>query len=539
MQTKIKSFQRKVNYGAQIVLVGALTGAFAGVVVTLYNVLVVMCEEFAVDYYKVFLAHPWFIPLLFAALFLGGIVIGGVLKFLPMIKGSGFPQTEGATQGLLRFKWYKMLTGMFAASLFVVFMGLSAGAEGPSLMIGGACGDGVSSALHRNSVVRRYQITGGACAGLAVALNAPLTGMIFAYEEAHKRFTPEVFVCSFSSVVMAVVVRNLLRPAMGLPVGPFLSAFVFSADTGLMFLVYTLAAALLVAFAGVAFYFLLFFARRHFKKLTFWKGLGRYTIPFVLAGAVGLVTVWAMGGGVELIQGLGSNSEHTMSVFGAPLWASLFIILLLKFIVTVVNTGMDLPCCASIPMMAMGAVIGRLCALLFGKLGMDPALSDPLVVICMVTFFTAVVKAPLTGIIMTLEMTWNFTFLLPAVVGVAVAYVVGDIFRTEPLYERLLEELVEERDAHAQRLVVRIRVTEAAGRAIEDILWPFSAYVTEIRRGNESVAPRALTVLEEGDILSVEGTPERPAEFMAALTSLVGEAVDGPQEMQSNVPGER
>ncbi len=533
MEKAIKSFQRKINYGFQIVAVGALTGMFAGAVVTLYNALVVICEEFSAGYYDVFRTHPWFIPLLFFALFLGSIVIGGVLRFLPMIKGSGFPQTEGATQGLLRFKWYNLLTGMFAASLFVVFMGLSAGAEGPSLMIGSACGDGVSSMLRRNPVVRRYEITGGACAGLAVALNAPLTGMVFAYEEAHKRFTPEVFVCSFSSVVAAIVVRNLLGPLVGLTAGPFLSAFVFPADTGLFFCLYAFGAALAVALAGVLFYFLLFYARKKFKRLTFWKGYGKYAIPFLLAGVAGLITVYAMGGGAELIEGIGSASGHTVSVFGAPLWASLIVILLLKFIVTVVNTGMDLPCCASIPMMAMGAVIGRLAALLFETFGMDPALSDPLVIICMVTFFTTVVKAPMTGIIMTIEMTWSFTFLLPAVVGVAVGYVVGDIFRTEPLYERLLEELVEERNANTRHISVKVRVTAAAGRIIGDILWPFSALVTGIVRGDETIVPRGQTELKEGDILRVEGSPEDPAEFIATLASLVGTVETGAEKTEA------
>ncbi len=197
MKQKIQNLGNKAHYGAQIVSVGALTGLFAGLVVTLYNVLASMAEEFSRGYYDFFREHPAFIPLLFAALFVGAIVIGGVLKFIPMIRGSGIPQTEGATRGLIRFKWYQVLTGMFACSLFTIFMGMSAGSEGPSIQIGGACGYGMSNMLRRGDLVRRYQITGGACAGLAVAFNAPLTGMAFAFEEAHKRFTPEVFVCSF------------------------------------------------------------------------------------------------------------------------------------------------------------------------------------------------------------------------------------------------------------------------------------------------------------------------------------------------------
>ena len=181
---------------------GAITGLFVGIVVTLYNIATSYAEKFARCYYGFFRTHPAFIPLLFVALFLGAIIVGGVTRFLPVVRGSGIPQTEGATRGLLRFKWYQVLTGMFAASLFTIFMGLSAGAEGPSIMLGGACGSGMSDLFRCKAVMRRYHITSGACAGIAVAFNAPLTGMAFAFEEAHKRFTPEVFICSFSSVVV-------------------------------------------------------------------------------------------------------------------------------------------------------------------------------------------------------------------------------------------------------------------------------------------------------------------------------------------------
>ena len=190
MNGKRKKFGRRLGYGLRIVLVGMLTGTFAGVVVTLYNLLTSLAEEFSRGYYGFFRDNPAFIPLLFAALALGAVVIGGTLRFLPMIRGSGIPQAEGALRGLLRFKWYRELTGMFAASLFTVFLGLAAGAEGPSVLIGASCGYGTSDLLRQGALVRRYQITGGASAGLAAAFNAPLTGMAFAFEEGQKRFTP-------------------------------------------------------------------------------------------------------------------------------------------------------------------------------------------------------------------------------------------------------------------------------------------------------------------------------------------------------------
>lgn len=192
MKKGVKLFGKKARLGAEIVAVGALTGLFAGVVITCFVALCSLAERFARnDFYGFFRRNPAFIPLLFLALFAGSVLIGGIMRFMSSVRGSGIPQTEGATRGLFRFKWYEAVTGMFAAALFTIFMGVNAGSEGPSIMIGGGCGSFTSDLLRRNAIVKRYQVTSGACAGISVAFNAPLTGMAFAFEEAHKRFTPE------------------------------------------------------------------------------------------------------------------------------------------------------------------------------------------------------------------------------------------------------------------------------------------------------------------------------------------------------------
>ena len=71
---KWNRFKNKTYYGAQIVAVGAVTGLFAGVVVTLYNRLASLAEEFSQGYYGFFRENPAFIPLLFLALFLGAVI---------------------------------------------------------------------------------------------------------------------------------------------------------------------------------------------------------------------------------------------------------------------------------------------------------------------------------------------------------------------------------------------------------------------------------------------------------------------------------
>ncbi len=538
MERKGTNLRRSARRGVEIAAVGALTGAFVGVVVTLFNCLVELCEEFSREKYGYLAEHPAFIPLLFVGLFLGAVVVGGFVRFLPIIRGSGFPQTEGAAQGLLRFKWYKVLTGMFAASLVVIFFGLSAGSEGPSLMIGGAVGDGLGQVTRRSPSVRRYLITGGACAGLAVSLNAPLTGIVFAYEETHKRFTPEVFACSFFSVVVAMVIRSLLAPALlleGKPIlfnAPIFAGYTFAVSS-LDFLLYALIAAVVVSLLGVGFYFAALGLRKLFRKICpkRLKWSVRMLIPFMLAGAFGLISVYAMGSGKFFIESLASPDGtfgEIAPLFSSPLWVTLLVAVLLRFVATACNLGAETPCCTSFPFFAIGAGTGALLSLLFVKMGMPAELTESIVIICLATFFATVVKAPFTAIIMTVELTGSFLYLLPVVLSVAVSILIGRIFRTEPLYERLLEDFLEE--TKGTPVAVGVRVHAGAGSAIRDILWPQSAFVVSILRGGKLIPATGDAELLEGDILTVKGEPLSEKDFLSELTAAVGEVFPLPAE---------
>ncbi len=530
---KRKGFARQARLGLQIAGVGIVTGLFVGVVVTLYNTVAAYAEHFAQEYFTFFRTRPAFLPLLFLALFLGAVITGGVTRVLPVIRGSGIPQTEGASRGLMRFRWYQVLTGMFAASLFSIFMGLSVGAEGPSIMIGGACGSGASDLFRGKAVVRRYHVTGGACAGLAVAFNAPFTGMVFAFEEAHKRFTPEVVICSFSSVIVAVIVRNVLRPLMGLSVGSAFSTYSFAGMPAfdLKFLGIVFLAAVIVALAGVAFYFLVIFCKKLFQKFGFHKGWFRAVIPFLFAGACGLFTVYAMGGRHIFIEALGSGGSLE-SPYSLPVWTLVLIVVFMKFIATAINTGAGIPGGAFIPMLSIGAGLGALCNIVCLKAGMDPVYSDALIVICMATFFATVVKSPITGIVMVSELTWSFAFLLPVVAGVAVGYVTGSIFRTEPIYDKLLDDIMEDERKRRPSFEVtaRFRILEnstAAGRRVRDVLWPNGALVVLVERGEEKLAPDGNTQLFKDDLITVKCRTADREEFIGSVVSTVGEYVEG------------
>ncbi len=499
----------------ELVAVGSVTGIFAGVVVSLFEILVHEGEEISRGAYAYVRANPAFIPLLLLALLLGAFFIGVAVNLSSVVRGCGIPQAEGAARGIVPLKWWRDMTLMFAACLASVFMGLSIGPEGPSVLIGACSGDGVSSLLKRDQMIRKYQITGGACAGLAVAANAPLTGMAFAFEEAHKRFTPEVFICAFSSVIFGILVRTGIFSLFGKEVTNLYGTYLFH-EMPIADYIYVIVAGIVCGICGVGFYKLCILMRKWFRKISFKNpkishGM-RIALAVFLGGLVSFTAVGVMGGGQSLIRSLGTMGgtvEPTaQSSFGEALFWTLLIILCLKFLITTVNVGSGIPCGIFVPVIAIGACLGALMNQGWVALGMDEKYCDIMIMICMAAFFTTIVKAPITAIIMICEFTGSFAPLLPVIIAVSIGYVIGEMSKTDGIYDELLEMYENETGLHAHRVREVFTFTVERGsladrREVKDILWPSGARVKELHRGEEVILPDGSTMLHGGDLLTI------------------------------------
>ncbi len=538
-----KRYKELIGNELRLILFAIITGIFAGATVTLYNVFASYGEKCSVAWYEAIIAYPGFIPLLFLALFAGAIVVGTVIKFIPLARGSGIPQIEGAIRGGLVLKWFRLIICGFALSLAAIFLGMSAGSEGPSMLIGGSVGCGIGDVSKRDRRTTRYLITGGASAGLAVAFNAPLTGFLFAFEEAHKKFTPEIFLTAFFSVVSGIFTRNGLRLLIGMidPSITVSSAFEafdlggIASFTDIWAVIgVVIIAAVVTGLLGVGFYYAVMELRPIFAELTFLKGVGKFLIPFGFAGVFGLVSVYEMGGGHSLIEALGTNggaNGFSLSLnFASPVIVSLFVILIMKFIASVCNMGVGMPCGVFIPMLAIGACVGGIVSFTAQTCGMSPVYSDIIVMICMATFFATIVKAPLTSIVMVFELTgsYNFNLILPTMLGVAIGYVLGKVFRTEAIYDVLLESFlksdgVAKKGVKERYIIAVMPVSPADNKEVHDLLLPWSTIITNLsREGKENIVPSGETVLTAGDVLTVETETDNRDDTFAELTAIAG-----------------
>jgi Trk K+ transport system NAD-binding subunit len=146
--------------------------------------------------------------------------------------------------------------------------------------------------------------------------------------------------------------------------------------------------------------------------------------------------------------------------------------------------------------------------------------------ICMAAFFTTVVRAPITSIVMICEFTGSFAALLPVIIAVSIGYIIGEMLRTDGIYELLLEAYEEETGIpeRAEKLVFTLRVSPnsiAVKREVRDVLWPGNARVKEILRGEEHIMPEGGTVLHADDVLMIVVKTDEPEKIREELMNIV------------------
>ncbi|MFV8816089.1 chloride channel protein, partial [Aerococcus urinaeequi] len=96
------------------------------------------------------------------------------------------------------------------------------------------------------------------------------------------------------------------------------------------------------------------------------------------------------------------------------------------------------------PLLSLGALVGNIYASGLHIFGLVDAYTIMVfTVIAMAAHFAAIVRAPLTGIFLILEMTGgSIQYLLPIAIVTYIAYFVAEVCQAKPIYESLLGLMV-------------------------------------------------------------------------------------------------
>lgn len=421
---------------------GIITGILCGVFLTLFLICSKVIAHFAFSLYAERDGALAVVCILTLAL-LCCLLTAVVQTLCPSAKGSGVPLAEGNARGILRVKWLSSAAALIAGSLAAFACGMPLGSEGPSVGAGGLIGDGLGRATKQSDERRRYMVTGGASAGLAVAFNAPLTGVCFALEETHRRFSPLIFASAASAVIAAVITSQLAfwgfgqlayLNRLGVNAGACVLAYLkpTAYKTTIDVLIACGTAALCgcaCAALGIAFNRLTKLLSRLFGKI---KSATLRLLPAFLTAAVcGLALYTLSGSGEGTLAEVGTDTATWL----------LLVILAVRFLSTALASGAGATGGLFLPMIAVGGIFGTLFAKLFSVWGIDGAYAANTAMLCVCAFFAASVRAPITAIALSVELTGSFVNLLPCVIAVAVATVLSNATATEPLYERMLDDM--------------------------------------------------------------------------------------------------
>ncbi len=481
-----------LNTVLPIIINGLVIGILVGVIVWGYNFCAEHITEFTKEIYTNVNEKLYFLPLLLVGMGALAVIMALLLKFIPELVGSGIPYTDGVMRGELKYKKIKMFFGTIAYSFLTFFSGLPLGSEGPSVQLGGLIGDCVNAGEEkirwRAKAWRRLSITSGASAGLAVAFNAPLTGLIFALEEGHKRFSPTILLSTASAVIFSILTSRCLNVWTGIRTD--FTYYIF--DVGeIATLPYDsiwmlLLLGIIVGLTAALFSVFLSYTRRFYDRFKI-KRIYRLLIAYVLVGLCGVFIVDVIGGGAGLVRNMLSNfSSETPSS-----WSTIFVLLILKMILISLSSNSGSTGGLFIPMLVVGALIGGLCSHMFINMGMDSKYAAMIVAIAMSAMMASIVRAPLTGIILVCEITGQFlNGFLQAAIVVVIYYFVVELLSIRPLYYELLEGNI--KAANKGKSLVHVEIEEiidngsfVTGRSVRDILWPAGCQVEKIVKVNK------------------------------------------------------
>lgn len=431
----MKKLKRTLNYlwffFLPMAAFSTFNGMLIGAVVSLYGFLSEILVDNSVMIFGFVREHLYYIPLLFAALILLALVMTLLLKKTPECKGSGVPRTEGVLRGILSFRWLRTLLTTFFATSITYMTGLSLGSEGPSIQIGASLSTGACKAFKTPQHVQGAMVTGGAAAGLATAFNAPLTGIVFAVEEVHKKFSPILFISVAIAVLFSNIITRILRNVMGFKL--LLLDFGALPEIPLKFVWALFLLGIVIGIFALLFNKLVFKANKltgKFKKIPLSV---RLITAFVLSGTLGLIFIDTLGGGHHLIEKVGNMDYNTLM---------LVLLFVIKLFLIIVCFSSGATGGLFIPMLTLGALLGGIMAKLLILMGLDPKYFTTVVVIAMTAFFGASVRAPLTAIILIVEITGQLSGFLMTGIAIFTAYFIPIMARTAPLYDGLLENII-------------------------------------------------------------------------------------------------
>jgi chloride channel protein, CIC family len=342
-------------------------------------------------------------------------ITGWLMKrFAPDAPGSGIPQVKAAYHlGEFEFSWH-LVWVKFLGGALSIGSGSSLGREGPTIHIGAAIAGKIAKMFGEDPEARANAICAGSAAGLAAAFGSPLAGVTLVLEEVAGGKNEENFAgrSLLAAALASSVVFAMSQGAATLPV---------EADLALSWKAFWMSpvVAAVAGTAGLGFQYITLAVRARCKRSALSGPLK--LVLGTLIGGIFAVLAFGLTGRLGTF-GLG-DQDLIAALNGAIVWNVALVLLLTKLLATTACYGAG--GCGGIfaPLLFFGGMAGALVGeLTAGSLGLTSQDQTLLALTGMTACLGAVVRAPLTSILIVMEMTRQI-YALPALMVAAVVSV--------------------------------------------------------------------------------------------------------------------
>ncbi len=491
-----------------------ITGVFTGVLIFLFKLCISKVIPFSAELYAFVRENVSYLPLLLLGAAVLGVASALILRYAPDCKGGGIPTSITLLRGLTSFSWVKSIFLLFPSALVTYFGAVPLGTEGPAVQMGTAVGRGVIRIFAKHRLAwDRFVMTGGASAGFAAATGAPVTGIFFAFEEAHRRFTPMLFMTSAVSAITSTAVMQYLCPLAGL--SPHIFHLEIDAVMPLKLLWTAAVIGLVCGFSGAVFtkiYSLVHSVSENIPMAV------KTVAVFVLTALTGHFLPDFIGTGDGLIEKL---------LEGHAPWKLLPLLFCLRGIFLIVSNNVGITGGLFVPNLCFGAIIGGLCGKIMLLAGL---IAEEYYVVCVVmgiaAFLAASSRTPIMATLFSAECLSGLGNIIPIGLCVTISYMTIETLGIHDFTDIVIESKLKKLRKGKKDKVIdcKFTVTEdafAVGKEIRDILWPPTCTVLAVHK-KPSTHHHSRTGIAEGDVLTLHYHTYDEQETYTSIEAILG-----------------
>jgi CIC family chloride channel protein len=458
--------------------------------------LLVVCFRVAINWIQVLTLgsspHPGQLRLFFVPASVGLVVAALVQLVFPAARGSGINQTKAALYIYNGYISFRTVIGKFLTSALSIGGGFSLGPEDPSLQIGAGVASMVSRRLNLSRERLRMFAPIGAAAGLAAAFNAPISAILFVVEEVIGKWSAAVLGSIVLAAISSVVVARQFwgpEPMFRIPAvtlrGPqeLLAYAVLGVAGGIASLIFSKA---------------LGFSRPYLRRLARWTWYIQPALAGLIVGAIGYF-------GAPQVMGPGYNVID-QAMHGQFTWKFLLALTLLKIVATTISFSTGTPGGMFAPTLFIGAMLG-------GSIGTFEKIFFPSFHVSVGSYalagmgvlFAAFLRVPLTSVFMVLEVSGNYSIVLPVILANTIAYLVSRGLQPYPILETFTHQDGLDLPSMEEQREEMVLHLEDALRPVTFPVFPGNATLQEVSQElGQADAPVLLVKLHDGSWYSMK-----------------------------------